>query len=66
MRQQIPDTLDDDLLTEYFGLVDTEDLVVVRSYEGDEDDRVLEELRPRYIVMYDADPAFIRRIEVCS
>jgi hypothetical protein len=49
---------------EYFGLCTPEDLVVIRPYIGDEDDRVLNELRPKYIIMYDPDPAFVRRIEV--
>ena len=41
-----------------------ENLVVVRSYKGDQDDTVLQELRPRFFIMYDPDPAFVRRIEV--
>jgi len=49
---------------DYFGLLAPEDVVVVRSYSEDDDDKILEELRPRYIVMYDPDPAFVRRIEV--
>ncbi|KAI5476750.1 DNA repair protein rad16 [Pseudohyphozyma bogoriensis] len=48
---------------EYFGLLPNEDLVILRPYAGDEDDRILEELKPKYIVIYDPDPAFIRRIE---
>ncbi|GAA5918704.1 hypothetical protein JCM5296_003677 [Sporobolomyces johnsonii] len=48
---------------EWFGLISQEDLVIIRPYLGDEDDRVLEELRPKYVVMYDPDPAFVRRIE---
>ncbi|GAA6044561.1 hypothetical protein JCM8097_006747, partial [Rhodosporidiobolus ruineniae] len=48
---------------EFFGLISNEDLVIVRPYLGDEDDRVLEELRPKYVVMYDPNPAFVRRIE---
>lgn len=51
---------------DYFGLLAPEDVVVVRSYSEDDDDKVLEELRPRYIVMYDPDPAFVRRIEVST
>lgn len=51
---------------EYFGLISQEDLVVIRPYLGDEDDRILEELRPKYVVMFDPDPAFVRRIEVRS
>jgi hypothetical protein len=49
-----------------FGLLPAEDMVVVRPYKGDDDDTVLEELRPKYIVMYDPDPGFIRRVEVLS
>lgn len=48
---------------DYFGLISADDLVVVRSYSEDDDDKILEEIRPRYIVMYDPDPAFVRRIE---
>lgn len=57
--------LDESLFEEYFGLIPTDDLLVIRSYEGDDDDRVLQELLPKYVIMYDADPAFIRRVEVC-
>lgn len=60
----MPMLFDGDVYDEYFGLCDTSDLVVIRPYGGDEDDRILEELRPKYIVMYDPDPAFVRRVEV--
>lgn len=49
---------------EYFGLVSNEDLVIIRPYMDDDDDRVLEELRPKYIIVYDPDQAFVRRVEV--
>lgn len=48
----------------YFGIVANEDLVIVRPYSGDDDDKILEELRPKYVIMYDPDPAFVRRLEV--
>ncbi|GAA5899699.1 ssDNA endodeoxyribonuclease RAD1 [Sporobolomyces salmoneus] len=48
---------------EYFGLIAQEDLVVIRPYLEDEDDRILEEVRPKYVVMFDPNPAFVRRIE---
>ncbi|KAL8283775.1 hypothetical protein RQP46_005207 [Phenoliferia psychrophenolica] len=48
---------------EYFGLLSNGDLVIIRPYMGDEDDRVLEELRPKYIILYDPNPAFVRRVE---
>ena len=49
---------------DWFGLLSNQDLVIVRPYSEDDDDRVLEELRPKYIVMYDPEPAFVRRVEV--
>ena len=49
---------------EYFGLLSNEDLVIIRPYMDDEDDRVLDELRPKYIILYDPNPAFVRRVEV--
>ncbi|KWU41248.1 hypothetical protein RHOSPDRAFT_30581 [Rhodotorula sp. JG-1b] len=51
---------------EYFGFIANEEMVVVRPYLGDEDDRVLEELRPKYVVLFDPNPAFVRRIEANS
>jgi hypothetical protein len=60
----MPDTFDENAYDEFFGLCATDDLVVIRPYASDEDDRVLEELRPKYVVMFDADPGFVRRIEV--
>ena len=49
---------------DYFELYDNENVVVVLPYDGDMDDRVLEEMRPRFVVMYEPNPAFIRRVEV--
>lgn len=49
---------------EYFGLCAVDQVVIIRAYAGDEDDKVLEELRPRYVILYDPDPSYIRRIEV--
>lgn len=51
-------------MDEYFELYETGDLIVVHPYDGDMDERVLEELNPRYVIMYELDPAFIRRVEV--
>lgn len=48
----------------FFGVLDMDTVIVVRPYRGDGDDYVLSELRPRYIIMYDPDPAFVRRIEL--
>ncbi|KAA6414188.1 MAG: DNA repair [Lasallia pustulata] len=49
---------------DYFELYEMNDLVVVHPYDGDMDEHVLEEVKPRYVVMYEPDAAFIRRVEV--
>lgn len=49
---------------DYYELLDISDAIAVHKYDGDLDDALLEELQPRYIIMYEPDPAFIRRIEV--
>ena len=58
----IVDSLDD--MEDYFELYEMNDLVVVHPYDGDMDEHVLEEVRPRYVIMYEPDAAFIRRVEV--
>lgn len=60
----MPEVLDEETFDEFFGLCSPNELVVIRPFNGDEDDRVLEELRPKYVVLYDADTSFIRRVEV--
>ena len=49
---------------DYFELYEPEDQVVVYPYSGDADDLLLEELQPKYIIMYSPSPDFIRRVEV--
>ncbi|QSS59651.1 DNA repair protein RAD1 [Histoplasma capsulatum] len=58
--------VDDDLkdVEDFYQLYDMNDLLMVYSYQGDVDDHVLEEVKPRYIIMYEPDAAFIRRVEV--
>ncbi|BFZ58540.1 DNA repair protein RAD16 [Savitreella phatthalungensis] len=46
-----------------YELLDLDDLVLVLPFDGDMDDRLLDEVRPRHIIMYELDAAFIRRIE---
>lgn len=58
----IVDSLDD--MEDFFQLYEMRDLVVIHPYDGDMDEHVLEEVRPRYVVMYEPDAAFIRRVEV--
>ena len=56
------DSLDD--MEDYFELYEMNDLVVIHPYDGDVDEHVLDEVRPRYVIMYEPDAAFIRRVEV--
>lgn len=49
---------------DYFELYENDNVVVVLPYDGDMDDRVLEEMRPRFIIMYEPNPSFTRRVEV--
>ncbi|KAL3473475.1 hypothetical protein BJX99DRAFT_261263 [Aspergillus californicus] len=51
-------------MEDFYELYDMDDLVMVHPYDGDSDEHILEEVRPRYIIMYEPDPAFIRRVEV--
>ncbi|KAJ3298748.1 hypothetical protein HK104_010313 [Borealophlyctis nickersoniae] len=71
------DEFDASAFSTHYGLIDPNDLVVIRPYSstsssiaggsvsnGDDDARALEELKPRWIVMYDPDVGFVRRVEV--
>ncbi|KAJ5092555.1 hypothetical protein NUU61_007425 [Penicillium alfredii] len=51
-------------MEDYYELYDMNDLIMIHPYDGDMDEHILEEVRPRYIIMYEPDPAFIRRVEV--
>ncbi|KAJ7236893.1 hypothetical protein B0H12DRAFT_1256169 [Mycena haematopus] len=48
-----------------YGLLAPQQTVLVRPYSDDTDDRMLAELQPRFIVMYEPNMEFIRRIEEC-
>lgn len=61
-EEVLVDLLDD--LEDSFELYEMGDLIVVHPYDGDMDEHLLEEVRPRYVVMYEPDTAFIRRVEV--
>ncbi|KAG9077547.1 hypothetical protein FRC06_008852 [Ceratobasidium sp. 370] len=47
-----------------YGLLEDEQVVLVRTYGDDGDDQLLAEVRPRYIVMMEPNMDFVRRIEV--
>jgi hypothetical protein len=55
--------LPEDFESEY-GLLAPEDTVIIRPYGGEDDDILLQELRPRFVIMYEPNLAFIRRLEV--
>jgi DNA excision repair protein ERCC-4 len=55
--------LPEDFATEY-GLLAPEDTVIIRPYGGEDDDILLQELRPRFVVVYEPNLPFIRRLEV--
>ena len=61
-EEVVVDSLDD--MEDYFELYEMSDLQVIHPYDGDMDEHVLEEVRPRYVIMYEPDAAFIRRVEV--
>ncbi|KAL2198705.1 hypothetical protein P885DRAFT_33175 [Corynascus similis CBS 632.67] len=58
----VADPLED--MDDYYQLYEMQDLVVIHAYDGDLDEHVLEEIKPKYIIMYEPDAAFIRRVEV--
>ena len=49
---------------DFFEVYNPEDQIVVHPYDGDQDDQLLEETRPKYIIMYSPSADFIRRVEV--
>lgn len=49
---------------EEYGLLAPEDSIIIRPYGGEDDDILLQELRPRFVVMYEPNLPFIRRLEV--
>lgn len=53
-----------DASVDYFELYSPDDQIVVHPYDGDQDDQLLEEIRPKHIIMYSPAPDFIRRVEV--
>lgn len=58
----IEDTLED--MDDFYEMYEMQDLVVLHAYDGDQDEHVLEEVKPRYIIMYEPEASFIRRVEV--
>ncbi|KAI6126207.1 hypothetical protein EV401DRAFT_2226317 [Pisolithus croceorrhizus] len=63
LERIISGQLQDDFDTQY-GLLTSEETVVVRVYSDDSDDRVLAELQPKFVVMFEPSLEFVRRVEV--
>lgn len=53
-----------DNMESYYELFDTNSIIIIHPFSGDLDEHILEETKPRYIIMYEPDAAFIRRVEV--
>jgi DNA excision repair protein ERCC-4 len=64
--KQNPDITYDPLedMDDFYQMFDMQDLVVIHAYDGDQDEHVLEDVKPRYIIMYEPEASFIRRVEV--
>lgn len=58
----ILDPLDD--MDDHYELFEMNELVVIHAYDGDMDEHLLEEVKPKYVIMYEPEPSFIRRVEV--
>ena len=58
----VADPLED--MDDYYQMYEMKDLIVIHAYDGDQDEHVLEEVKPRYIIMYEPDAPFIKRVEV--
>lgn len=72
-EEEVPIITDEDMMSLFtlgddfdmnYGLVQQEQTVLVRAYSDDSDDSMLTELRPRFIIMFDPNLEFIRRVEV--
>jgi DNA excision repair protein ERCC-4 len=57
------ETLESDFDRNY-GLLKPEETVLIRAYSDDTDDRMLIEVKPKFIVMFEPDMDFVRRVEV--
>ncbi|KAH7103448.1 hypothetical protein BKA62DRAFT_696946 [Auriculariales sp. MPI-PUGE-AT-0066] len=49
---------------QYFGIIPTDQTVIIRVYADDADDMLLSDIKPRFIVIFEPNQEFIRRVEV--
>ena len=54
---------EDDILPEFYP-VSSGSIISIQTYDNDVDEELLEDLQPMFIIMYDPNPAFVRRVEV--
>lgn len=48
----------------HFDEIPPPEVVTIRQYSGEDDSAYLEQNKPKFIIMYDPDPAFVRKVEV--
>lgn len=48
----------------HFDEIAPPEVVTVSQYVGEDETALLEQLQPKFIIMYDPSPAFVRRVEV--
>jgi DNA excision repair protein ERCC-4 len=48
----------------HFDEIPPPEIITVRQYVGEDDTSLLEQMQPKFIIMYDPNPAFVRRVEV--
>lgn len=55
------------LFNTHFGLIRPENMLVIRPYctstNGEQDGQALQDLKPSWVIMYDPDVGFVRRLE---
>ncbi|CEG82458.1 Putative Homoisocitrate dehydrogenase [Rhizopus microsporus] len=59
---RIDDTSDDILPT--FEEIPKNSIITIQSYDDDLHEQILEDTQPRFIIMFDPNPAFVRQVEV--
>lgn len=57
------ETQDDEILPT-FEEIPNNSLVTIQCYDSDTNEQTLQDTQPRFIVMFDPNPAFVRQIEV--
>ncbi|CAG8741390.1 15357_t:CDS:1, partial [Acaulospora colombiana] len=58
------DEFDLEAFSTHFGILPMQSLVIIRPISGEDDDKILEALKPKYIVIYHPDQGIVRRVEV--